>query len=185
MDVRKCVDLLNTNEYNAEKLSKELGIPAKKFRRTLTNIGVKYQNKGDIGWKFEGDDEKVLERDIQEFIGTNSNKNQNGKNVNEQKPSGLSKQDVLSVLGLNEEELETLKMIHKEKQNNMDLLEKYKIYEDLQAKVPVDEEVVRRSYNFSRSTIEEFESFVKNYRVPKESIVELAIKNLVEQYNKL
>jgi myosin heavy subunit len=87
-----------------------------------------------------------------------------------------------------EEEIKVLKEIVKEYENNffqsnhIDLKE-YEIYKELK-KVKTDAEHIRSAFNMSKETTEQLKKFSQVRRIPLQDLVELAVLNLLEQYDK-
>ena len=61
-------------------------------------------------------------------------------------------------------------------------MEKYQIYEDFK-KVPVDVEHVRSAFNMSKKTTKRLRAFSQEKRIPLQTLVELAVMDLLEKYD--
>ena len=87
-----------------------------------------------------------------------------------------------------EEEIKVLKEIVKEYENNFfqsnDIeLKEYQIYKELE-KVKTDAEHIRSAFNMSKETTERLKKFSKVRRIPLQDLVELAVINLLNEYDK-
>jgi hypothetical protein len=87
-----------------------------------------------------------------------------------------------------EEEIKILKQIVKEYENNFfksnDIdLKEFKIYQDLK-KVPTGANHIRSAFNMSKETTEQLKVFSTVRRIPLQDLVELAVINLLEEYDK-
>ena len=80
-------------------------------------------------------------------------------------------------------DISTLKQLIKEHESTKAVVEKYKIYDEL-SKVPVNAETVRSAFNMSKDTTERLKKYAGERRLPLQDIVELAVINLLEQYDK-
>jgi transposase len=87
-----------------------------------------------------------------------------------------------------EEEIKVLKEIVKEYESNFfqsnDIeLKEYQIYKDLE-KVKTDAEHIRSAFNMSKETTEKLKRFSNIRRIPLQDLVELAVINLLNEYDK-
>jgi transposase-like protein len=81
------------------------------------------------------------------------------------------------------EDIEVLKEIIQEHQLDVSYFHEYRIYEELK-KVPRDAEPVRSAFNMSKETTERLKKFASVRMIPLQSLVELAVINLLEKYDK-
>lgn len=87
-----------------------------------------------------------------------------------------------------EEEIKVLKQIVKEyesnffKSNDIELKE-YEIYKDLK-KVQIGADHIRSAFNMSKETTERLKKFSQVRRIPLQDLVELAVINLLNEYDK-
>jgi len=87
-----------------------------------------------------------------------------------------------------EEEIKVLKEIVKEYESNFfqsnDIeLKEYQIYKELE-KVKTDAEHIRSAFNMSKETTERLKKFSNVRRIPLQDLVELAVINLLNEYDK-
>jgi hypothetical protein len=68
-------------------------------------------------------------------------------------------------------------------QNDIKFIQEFKIYKELE-KVPTDAETVRSAFNMSKETTERLKKYSQFRRIPLQDLVELAVINLLEQYDK-
>jgi transposase-like protein len=80
-------------------------------------------------------------------------------------------------------EIKVLKQIVKEHESNIELFHEYQIYKELE-KVPVDAETVRSAFNMSKETTERLKKYSQVRRIPLQDLVELAVLNLLNKYDK-
>ena len=80
-------------------------------------------------------------------------------------------------------EIEVLKNIIDERKNDLKLFHEYRIYKELD-KVPINEETVRSAFNMSKTTTERLKRYASVSRLPLQDLVELAVINLLDQYDK-
>lgn len=82
-----------------------------------------------------------------------------------------------------QEEIDVLKGIIHERKGNIELFSVYQIYDEL-SKVPTDVEQVRNAYNMSKQTTERLKKYASERRLPLQDLVELAVINLLDKYEK-
>ena len=80
-------------------------------------------------------------------------------------------------------EIEVLKEIISERKNDLKLSHEYRVYKELD-KVPTNVETVRSAFNISKRTTERLKKFSSERRLPLQDLVELAVINLLDQYDK-
>jgi len=185
MKFRELIEKLN-GEHNVSTLGKEVKIGEKKLRKALKDIGAVFDNSSKK-WLYEGD-ENVLEREITEFVdmSTNMRRKREPMNRKVQKSSLENKNEQessLNDIGFTDDEIEVLKSVVEERKRGYELFSKYRIYDEL-SKVPTDEDVERSAYNISKSTVSRLKKYAKDRRLPLQDLVELAIINLLEKYDK-
>jgi hypothetical protein len=94
-----------------------------------------------------------------------------------------SKQAHMSTPTFTDSEVNVIKQIVKERERDIELFHEYKIYKELE-KVPTDAEHVRSAFNMSKKTTERLKKFSNVRRIPLQDLVELAVINLLDQYDK-
>jgi transposase len=68
-------------------------------------------------------------------------------------------------------------------EKDIKFIQEFKIYKELE-KVPTDAETVRSAFNMSKETTERLKKYSQFRRIPLQDLVELAVINLLEQYDK-
>ena len=68
-------------------------------------------------------------------------------------------------------------------ESDIKFIQEFKIYKELE-KVPTDAETVRSAFNMSKETTELLKKYSQSRRIPLQDLVELAVINLLEQYDK-
>jgi hypothetical protein len=86
-------------------------------------------------------------------------------------------------IDLTSKEIKVLKQIVKERESNIELFNEYQIYKELE-KVPVDAETVRSAFNMSKETTERLRKYASVRRIPLQDLVELAVLNLLNKYDR-
>jgi hypothetical protein len=166
--VLEIIEKLN-GEHSIQSLSKEVQISEKKLRETLKNIGAIYDNS-EKEWKFEGE-ENTLDIDINSYVPKRTNKNSTAK-ASESKNSDFT-----------DDEIRVLKDIIQERKRGYELFSEYRIYDEL-SKVPTGTETIRNAYNMSKTTTERLKKYSNERRLPLQDLVELAVINLLDKYDK-
>ena len=82
-----------------------------------------------------------------------------------------------------QEEIKVLKEIIGERKSDLKLSHEYRVYKELD-KVPTDGETVRSAFNMSKTTTERLKKYANERRLPLQDLVELAVINLLDQYDK-
>jgi DNA-binding protein Fis len=82
-----------------------------------------------------------------------------------------------------EKELKVLKQLVKESEMNIKLFQEFQIYKELE-KVPTDAETVRSAFNMSKRTTERLKKYSQVRRIPLQDLVELAVINMLDEYDK-
>ncbi|BCD33087.1 hypothetical protein BC30102_p123 (plasmid) [Bacillus cereus] len=185
MKVVEVLEKLN-GEHNISSLSKEVQIPEKKFRNTLKELGAEFDNSTKK-WSFGGD-ENLLEREITEFIDLSTTKSRRTTKKNTDVQTNEKKNVSVQVSenknsSFTDEEMEVLKSIIKERKRDYELFSEYRVYDEL-SKVPTDEETERSAYTLSKTTTSRLKKYAKERRLPLQDLVELAIINLLDKYDK-
>jgi hypothetical protein len=168
MKVREVLEKLN-GEHTVQSLSKEVGISEKKLRESLKTLGCAFDNSSKV-WSFEGE-ENVLDTDIHEYVPKRTTRNIQVK-------ATTPKNDTFA-----NEEVEVLKELIQERKRGYELFSEYRIYDEL-SKVPTDRDTVRNAYNLSTGTTERLKQYASKRRLPLQDLVELAIINLLDKYDK-
>lgn len=81
------------------------------------------------------------------------------------------------------DEIRVLKNIVEERKRDIQLFQEYRIYKELES-VPVDADTVRSAFNMSKETTERLKKFSQVRRIPLQDLVELAVINLLNEYDK-
>jgi transposase-like protein len=100
---------------------------------------------------------------------------------NEEAQRGTQKNP--NVHSLTDNDINVLKQLIQEHKRTKEVVEKYKIYDEL-SKVPLNAETVRSAFNMSKDTTERLKKYAGERRLPLQDLVELAVINLLEQYDK-
>jgi len=88
-----------------------------------------------------------------------------------------------NVLPLSEDEINVIKEIIEERKSDLKLFHEFRVYKEL-SKVPTNEETVRSAFNMSKTTTERLKKYANERRLPLQDLAELAIINLLDQYDK-
>lgn len=80
-------------------------------------------------------------------------------------------------------EIDVLKSIVEERKRDIKLFSEYRVYEEL-SKVPIGVEQVRSAFNMSKDTTERLKKYANERRLPLQDLVELALINLLEKYDR-
>ncbi|OAH59271.1 hypothetical protein AWH48_16155 [Domibacillus aminovorans] len=185
MKVNEFIERLNdTNTFRS--LCKEVQIPEKRSRNALKDLGLEY-NKLSREWVFNGD-ENVLEDEVNKYVPVTNKRTSTRSENNEDVKASLEKNSNVQKSAKDNsdftiEEIKELKNMIEERKNDYELFDKYKIYDEL-SKVPTDEEIERCAYNLSKTTNARLKNYAKERRLPLQDLVELAIIDLLDRYDK-
>jgi len=143
----------------------------KKYKKALKQAGFAYVDK-KIGWAYQDEGEPPL----QELLSDYEEKTTTNKNAKVQTSTQENE-------NFTQEEIDTLKQLVSERKRNIELFSVYKIYDEL-SKVPTNAETVRSAYNLSKETTERLKKYANERRLPLQDLVELAVINLLDKYEK-
>jgi len=101
----------------------------------------------------------------------------------EQKESMEEQKSTPNYKDFSEKEIKVLKQLIKERENNIKFFQEFKIYKELE-KVPTDAETVRSAFNMSKKTTERLKKYSQVRRIPLQDLVELAVINMLDDYEK-
>lgn len=175
MKVSEVLEKLN-GDYNLSTLRKEIKISKDKLSQAFKNLDLQYNQSSRL-WEFGGS-ENLLSREITDFVilSTNDTNIKTNENVGVRMSENKN-------LSLTNEEIKVLKSIVKERKSDSELVNKYAIYDEL-LKVPVGKDTERSAYNLSKTTTSRLKKYAKERRLPLQDLVELAIINLLDKYDK-
>jgi hypothetical protein len=160
--------------------AKEHGITVKDFRELLKTLNYEYESNK---WVYKGENEKHLD----ELLSTYWVKTSKPKNPKEHKRTSAKntevQQSTLTNHDFTEEEKRVLKLLINEHNKDYKLFREYRVYEEL-SKVPINAEQVRSAFNMSKETTERLKKYASERRLPLQDLVELAVINLLDQYDK-
>lgn len=175
MKVSEVLEKLN-GDYNLSTLRKELKISKEKLNKAFKNLGLQYNQSSRL-WEFSGS-ENLLSREITNFVILSTD----DTDVKTKKNAGVQMSENKN-LSLTNEEIKVLKTMVKERKSDSELINKYAIYDEL-LKVPVSKDTERSAYNLSKTTTSRLKKYAKERRLPLQDLVELAIINLLDKYDK-
>ena len=186
MKVHELIEKLN-GPYTIVTLGKEIGISKNKLSAAIKKVGMEY-DKSAHQWIFKGD-KIILEHDIHNYVYRSTPVYTNvHKSTIESESVHIDTYEILDVPnGTNEytlftsEEMNVLKRIIQDYQF-IDV-RKYMIYEALE-RVPNNVDQERIANNISKETSTRLKQFAKERRLPLQDLVELAIIELLDKYNK-
>lgn len=177
MLVRDALENLN-GEYTVSILGQELQIGERKMSAILKYVGIVFEGSK---WVFQGD-ENTLDTQISDY----KNKvNAKGEPINNKpKPKNTKVQSSTPKnIDFTEEEKEILKTLVQERKHDFKLFHEYKVYDEIK-KVPIGSDQVRSAFNMSKETTERLKKYASVRRLPLQDLVELAVINLLDQYDK-
>lgn len=174
MKVHEALEKLN-GDYTTETLGKELGIGERKMGTVFKALGFSYNNSTKI-WSFEND-EALLDTDMEEHITVKNKKVPKSESKNKDVQTSTQKDK-----NFTDEEIRVLKILIDEHQNDYKMYSEYRIYDEL-SKVPINAEQVRSAFNMSKDTTERLKKYANVRRLPLQDLVELAVINLLDEYD--
>lgn len=184
MEVHEALEKLQ-GEHTVESLGKEIQIGEKKMSAMLKHVGVVFENNQ---WIFKGDEELLSTNmnDYKDKVTATGKVVQASKTKNKKEQTSTPKEikEQLGTLKNNDftaEEIDVLKSIIRERKINIKLFHEYRVYEEL-SKVPIGAEQVRSAFNMSKETTERLKKYANERRLPLQDLVELAVINLLDQY---
>lgn len=172
MEVEEMIERLNSKRATREVIAKELRISSSTLTRKLKKLGYNYDQTTKL-YSLTKSNPEAME------ISNNPKKKE---------PKSESKQSAVRIStpknnDFTEEEVRVLKLLIDEHQNDYKMFSEYRIYDEL-SKVPIGAEQVRSAFNISKETTERLKKYANERRLPLQDIVELAVINLLDQYEK-
>jgi hypothetical protein len=181
-DIAKYMDeqkkLGKERERTQEEIAKIRGVSLKTLRNQTKPFREKREQTRTIDANSSTQETQESTNDVQEsteIVQENAEKVQeNTSDVQESTPMNNP---------FNDDEIKVLKQIVGERKADIELFHEYKIYGELE-RVPIDEETVRSAFTMSKGTTEKLKRFSQVRRIPLQDLVELAVINLLEKYDK-
>jgi hypothetical protein len=211
--VQDCLNHLNAEGNKLETLSKlkELeGTTAKTLSKVFKHYEIAYNNSTKV-WEYVGTDENIKEREIHELefeweeYKRNNRQPRTKKNVEEPKNTNVAKVNPFDIpMGPAKEHsttVEELKRTNAFSKGEIDILKQLikeravglipvggtsekSLYDSVIEHVPVGVATNRSSFNLTPATISRLDDLAKVSRIQKQDIVELAILQLLDRYEK-
>ena len=172
MKAVEIVERLNSKRATRKVIADEIEISSTTLTRRLKEIGYVYDQRTktySLPEPIEGIETIEITKNLE--IQTSTPRETN------------IKKDEVKNDDFTPDEIKVLKEIIAERKSDIQLFHEYRIYKEL-SKVPTDAETVRSAFNMSKETTERLKKYANERRLPLQDLVELAVINLLDNYNK-